>query len=199
MGLLLAGSAQAIDYGPFSLTGFAKAELTPVWPYCNNCQLAAGEDKQRFWADQLRQNQTYDTHVAQVTLFQPYLGVKADVGGGVKVGALLSQRFRDGKEDFKGFYYDRNVYASSDDYGSVRVGAMTTRGWSVADYPYGTAVGVADVWGSSGAGYGILTRALRVATRALDVLNGDLVLEASYDIGKAGWHQHKPRFFELYA
>lgn len=199
IGLMLAGPAQAIDYGPFSLTGFAKAEVTPVWPYCDNCQVAAGEDKQRYWADQLRQGQSTGTHVAHVTLFQPYLGVKTAVGGGFQVGALLSQRFRDGKEDFKGFYYDKNVYVSNDDYGSVRAGAMTTRGWSVADYPYGTAVGVADVWGSSGAGYGILTRALRAATRALDVLDGDLVLEGSYDIGKSGWHQNKPRFLELYA
>jgi hypothetical protein len=199
LGLLLAGSAQAIDFGPFSLTGFAKAELTPVWPYCDNCQVAAGEDKQRYWADQLRQNQSYGTHVADVTLFQPYLGVKTDVGRGFNVGALLSQRFRDGKEDFKGFYYERNAYVSNDDYGSVRVGAMTTRGWSVADYPYGTAVGVADVWGSSGAGYGILTRAVRAATRPLDVFGGDLVLESTYDIGKPGWHRNKPRFLELYA
>lgn len=199
LGLLLTGPAPAFDFGPFSLTGFAKAELTSVWPYCGNCQVAKGEDKQRYWADPLRQGKPYGTHVTNVTLFQPYLGVKTDVGGGVKVGGLLSQRFRDGKEDFKGFYYDKNAYVSHDDYGSVRVGAMTTRGWSVADYPYGTAVGVADVWGASGAGYGILTRAVRVATRALDVLDGDLVLETSYDIGKAGWHKNKPQFVEFYA
>jgi hypothetical protein len=198
IGLLFAGAVHAIDYGPFSLNGFAKGELTPVWPYCDNCQVAAGEDKQRYWADQLRQNQSYDTHVTTVTLFQPYLGVKTDVGGGFKVGALLSQRFRDGKADFKGFFYDRNAYVSNDDYGSLRLGAMQTRGWSVADYPYGTNVGVADVWGSSGAGYGILTRAARLSTRALDVYNGDLVLEATYDIGKSGWHKNKPRFLELY-
>ena len=197
--LLLAGSAQAIDFGPFSLTGFAKAELTPVWPYCDDCQVARGEDKQRFWADQLRQDKTYGSHLAHVTLFQPYLGVKKEVGNGLTFGALVSQRFRDGKEDFEGFYYDKNVYVSHEDYGSVRMGAMTTRGWSVADYPYGTAVGVADVWGSSGAGYGILTRAVRVSTRPLDVLQGDLALEATYDIGKSGWETNKPRFLELYA
>ena len=196
--LVLAGPAQAIDFGPFSLTGFAKAEVTPVWPYCDDCQLAAGEDKQRFWADQLRQGQPYTTKVTNVTLFQPYLGVKFDVGRGFKVGGLFSQRFRDGKEDFKGFYYDKNVYVSHDDYGSVRVGAMTTRGWSMADFPYGSNVGVSDVWGSSGAGYGLLTRAIRVATRPLDVADGDLVLEGTYDLGKSGWRINKPRFWELF-
>jgi hypothetical protein len=198
-GLLLAGSAHAFDYGPFSLTGFAKAELGPVWPYCDDCQVAPGQNKQRFWADQLRQNQEYDTHVAHVTLFQPYLGVKFDVGRGFTVGGLLSQRWRDGKEDFKGFWYDKSVYVRNDDYGEVRVGAMTTRAWSVADYPYGTNVGVADAWGASGSGYGLLTRAVRVTTRPLDVLDGDLVLEGSYDIGKSGWKKNKPEFIELYA
>ena len=198
-GLLLAGSVHAIDFGPFSLTGFAKAELTPVWPYCDDCQVAKGEDKQRYWADQLRQDKGYGTHVNDVTLFQPYLGVKFNVPGGFKVGGLLSQRFRDGKEDYKGFYYEKNVYLSHDDYGSVRVGAMTTRGWSVADYPYGSNIGVADVWGSSGAGYGILTRAVRVATRPLDVWDGNLVLEATYDQGKRGWEKNKPQFLELFA
>ena len=198
-GLLLAGSAQAYDYGPFSLTGFAKAELTPVWPYCGHCQLAAGEDKQRYWADQLVQGAHYGEELTHVTLVQPYLGAKFDVGGGFKAGGLLSQRYRDGKEDFKGFFYERNLYLSHDDYGSVRVGAMQARAWSVADYPYGTNVGVADAWGSSGSGYGLLTRALRFTSRPLDVAEGDLVLEASFDKGKPGWHQHKPRFFELYA
>ena len=199
IGLLLGGSAHAIDYGPFSLTGFAKAEVTPVWPYCDNCQVAAGEDKQRYWADQLRQNQTYNTHVAHVTLFQPYLGVKFDVGRGFKVGGLLSQRFRDGKEDYKGFYYDKNVYISNDDYGSVRVGAMAARGWSIPDHPYSTSLGFGAVWSDSGAGYGILTRAARVATRPLDVFDGNLVLEVTYDQGKAGWVKNKPQFLEVFA
>ncbi len=199
VGLTLGAAAQAIDYGPFSLNGFAKVELTGVSDLCRDCQVAKGENKQRYWADQLVQGKSYGYGTTHVTLVQPYLGVKFDVGRGFKVGALLSQRWRDGKEDFKGFYYDRNVYVSHDDYGSLRVGAMTTRGWSVADYPYGSNVGVADVWGSSGSGYGLLTRAVRYTSRTLDVLDGDLVLEASYDIGKPGWHRNKPRFVELYA
>ncbi len=198
-GLLLAGSAHALDYGPFSLTGFAKAELTPVWPYCDNCQVAVGENKQRFWADQLRQGVSYDTKVTHVTLFQPYLGVKFDLPKGFQAGGLLSQRWRDGKPDFKGFLYEKNVYLSHPDYGSVRIGATTTRGWSVPDFPYATNIGVGDSWSSSGAGYGILTRAVRVGTRTLDVLDGDLFLEATYDFGKAGWKKNKPRFLELYA
>ena len=197
--LLLGGPAQAIDYGPFSLTGFAKAEVTPVWPYCEDCQVARGENKQRYWADQLVQGKGYGTHLAHVTLFQPYLGVKFDVGRGFTVGGLLSQRWRDGKEDFKGFYYERNVYVSHEDYGSLRIGAMTARTWSIPDYPYASNIGVSDSWSSSGAGYGILTRAVRFTSRPLDVSVGDLVLEATYDQGKAGWHKNKPQLLEFYA
>jgi len=198
-GLLSAGAAQAIDFGPLSLTGFAKAEAGRVSTSCKSCQVDPTADKQFPWADELVQGKDYGAGNTHVTLFQPYLGAKFDLPAGFKVQGLLSQRFRDGKEDFKGFWYEKNVALSHDDYGSLRVGAMVTRGWSVADYPYGSNIGVADVWGSSGAGYGILTRAIRATSRPLDVLDGDLVLEATYDPGVKGWSRNKPRFWELYA
>jgi predicted porin len=40
---------------------------------------------------------------------------------------------------------------------------------------------------------------LRYTTRQLDVLDGDLVLEASYDRGNTGFKINKPRFIELYS
>jgi predicted porin len=198
-GLLLGGAAQAIDFGPFSLHGFAKAEANRVSTVCTDCQVENGEARDRYWADEIVQGKSYGAGTTHVTLVQPYLGVKFDLPAGLKLQGLLSQRFRDGKEDFKGFWYDRTVALSHDDWGSLRLGAMTTRAWSVADYPYGTNVGVADVWGASGAGYGVLTRAARFTTRALDVAEGDLVLEATYDEGASGWHKNKPSFWELYA
>jgi hypothetical protein len=197
--LLSGGAARAIDYGPFSLTGFGKAEGGRVSSRCKGCQVDPTANKQFVWADEVVQGKDYGAGNSHVTLFQPYLGVKFDLPKGFKVQGLLSQRYRDGNVDFPGFWYEKNVALSHDDYGSVRIGAMTTRGWSVADYPYGSNVGVADIWGSAGAGYGILTRAVRVQTRALDVLEGDLVLEATYDQGKSGWNRNKPRFWELYA
>ena len=199
VGLMASAASQAIDFGPFTLNGFAKAEITRVSDLCSDCQARAGENKQRYWADALVQGASYGPGTTHVTLAQPYLGAKFDLPQGFKVGGLVSQRWRDGAEDFKGFWYDRNVYVSHVDYGSLRIGAMTTRAWSIADYPYGTNIGVADAWGSSGAGYGLLTRAARYTSRVLDVAEGDLVLEATYDMGKAGWHRNKPRFLELYA
>ena len=42
---------------------------------------------------------------------------------------------------------------------------LPARGWSVADYPYGSNVGLADAWGSSGSGYGLLANAIRYSAQ----------------------------------
>jgi hypothetical protein len=183
----------------FSLTGFAKSEVRRGSNNCNECQLYPLENKQRIWADDLVVGKPYGTSNSNVTLFQPWLGVKYDLGQGYKLNGLLSQRWRDGKHDIPGFWYEKNIAISHDDYGSLRVGAMTTRTWSIADYPYGTNIGVANVWGASGAGYGLLTNAVRYTSRKFDVAQGDLVVEASYDQGNRDFKINKPKFLELYA
>jgi predicted porin len=198
-GLLLSAPCNAIDFGPFSLTGFAKAEALIGNNQCTNCQRFPDENKQRFWADELVPGRPYETKTATLTLFQPYLGVKFDLGKGFKLSGLLSQRWRDGKEDIPGFMYEKNIALSHEDYGSLRVGAMTTRTWAIADYPYGTNVNLADAWGSSGAGYGLLTNGLRYTSRPLEVLQGDLVLEATMAQGNTDFRINKPRFLELFA
>jgi hypothetical protein len=197
--LALAQPAAAIDFGPFSLNGFGKAEVQRGTNVCTDCQREAGENRQRLWADDIVYGKRYGTETTHITLVQPYLGVKQDLGGGFKAFGLLSQRWRDGEVDLPGWLYERNIGISHEDYGSLRIGAMTTRGWSVADYPYGTNVGVSDAWGSSGAGYGLLANALRYQSRKLDLLEADLVLELTYDKGKSGWNKNKPMFWELYA
>ncbi len=192
------GAAQAVDFGPFSINGFAKAEAGRVSSKCKNCQVDPTATKQFIWADELVQGREYGSGNAHVTLFQPYFGAKFELPQGFKVHGLISQRYRDGNVDFPGFWYDRSVALSHEDYGRLTVGAMTTRAWSLADYPYGSNIGVSDIWGSSGSGYGLLTRAVRVQTRQFDVLEGDLVLEGTYDMGKSGWDKNKPSFVELY-
>jgi predicted porin len=166
---------------------------------CTDCQRFPEENKQRAWADELVPGKAYRADSQHTLLFQPWLTAKFDLGRGWKAAGMISQRMRDGQEDIPGFWYEKNVSLSHEDWGSVRFGAMTTRAWSIADYPYGSNVGVADVWGSSGAGYGLLTNALRYTTRQLDVAQGDLVLELSYDQGNTAFKINKPRFFELYA
>jgi hypothetical protein len=137
----LAGSASAIDFGPFSLTGFAKVDVTRISSKCEpkDCQVEKFAGREFIWSDELVQGVGYGAGNTDVTLFQPYLGVKFDLPQGFKLSGLLSQRWRDGKEDFKGFWYDRNAGISHEDYGSLRIGAMTTRAWSMADFPFGIA------------------------------------------------------------
>ncbi len=196
-----AGSAAAIDFGPFTLNGFVKAEFTRVSSLCkdNACQVEPLAGKEFHWADELVQGKGYGNGTTHVTLVQPYLGAKFDLGRGYKLSGLLSQRWRDGKPDFAGILYDRSIALEHEDYGALRIGAMTTRAWSMADYPFGSDIGLADAWGSSGAGYGLLTRAIRYTSRPFDVAEGDLVIEGTFDFGKRGWHRNKPRFLEVWA
>jgi hypothetical protein len=198
--LSLSGTASAIDFGPFSLTGFAKAEVTRVSSYCppKDCQVEQFAGREFIWADELVQGKAYGTGTTHLTLVQPYLAAKFDLPRGFKVSGLLSQRWRDGKTDFKGFWYDKSVAVSHEDYGRLSVGAMQTRAWSMADYPFGSDIGVGDPWASSGAGYGLLTRSVRYTSRLFDVAEGDLVAELTYDMGKSGWKKNKPRFWELW-
>ena len=197
--LTAAPLTQAVDFGPFSLTGFAKVESVVGNNHCEHCQLHPNEDKQRVWADELVPGSRYETTINNVSLFQPWLGVKFDLGRGFKLSGLLSQRWRDGKEDIPGFLYEKNLALSHEDYGSLRFGDMTTRTWSMADHPYGTNFNVSDVWASSGAGYGLLRNALRYTAPPIDVFNGDLVLEATYSAGNTDFDIHEPRFWEFYA
>lgn len=200
VGLSTVPGAWAVDFGPFTLTGFAKGEISRANNQCTDCQLNLGESRHRPWADALAEGKEYGSKGGKVTLFQPYLGTKDfDFGQGFKLKGLLSQRWRDGKEDIPGIWYEKNATLSHEDYGSIQVGAFPTRSWSVADYPYGTNVGIADSWASSGAGYGLLQRAVRVGLPLMDLANGDFHMELTYDAGDSNYKVRKPEFFELYA
>ncbi len=198
--IMLPLCAMALDLGPFTLTGFAKVEASQASNQCKTCQRFPDEARHRPWADELNQGVPYGTAGTTLSLFQPYLALKdIHIGGGFKVKGLLSQRWRDGKQDIAGVMYEQNATLHHEDYGQLQIGAFPTRGWSTADYPYGTNIGVADAWASSGSGYGLLTQAVRYGTRLFDVNSGDLYLEATYDMGSKDAKVQKPEFYELYA
>ena len=202
--LTLSPFAYAVDFGPdgmFSITGFAEIAVTRVNNQCPSigCQFDPDTDRQRIWTDDVVPGRKLKTRDVFFTQVQPYLGVKYDLGSGFKVNGLLSQRWRDGKTDVKGFWYEKNVAISHEDYGSLRVGHMTSRTWNLADYPYGTNLALSTAWAGSGAGYRMLTQAVRYTSRPLDVADGDMVLEATYDRGDTAFQIHKPRFLELWA
>ena len=214
-GLTLSSASGAIDFGPFSLTGFAKVEFSRASKICGGgpvnslstvgdpqssaCQLFPAENRERPWADALVPGRKFGTRDGHITLAQPYLGAKFDLPQGFKVQGLISQRWRDGKIDIPGIWYEKNVALSHEDYGSLRIGAFPTRAWGFADYPFASDFGGGDTWASTGAGYGLNTRAIRYTARTLDVLDGDLVLEATYDRGDTAFKRNKPRFLELWA
>jgi hypothetical protein len=198
-----AARAETLDYGPFTLNAFAKMEDGRYSNQADNIQVYPSGTKQENWGDLLVAGAPIQTEPTHVWLFQPWLGAKFDLGGGFKLSAMVSQRWRGGDgdpttADIPGFIYEENVAISHEDYGRLAVGKMVSRGWSVADFPYGTYVGLADEWAQSGAGYGLLTKAIRYTSRPFDVLKGDLVLEGTYDEGDTAFKTHKPHFFEFY-
>lgn len=191
--------SQAVDLGPFVINGFVKIEAGRTSNVCEDCQTAANENRHRPWADAITPGLPFGTQDGTVTLAQPYIGTKDfNLGKGFKVRGLWSQRWRDGKVDIEGVEYEKNITFTQEDYGSLQLGAFPTRGWSIADYPYGTQIGVSDAWGASGSGYGLLTRAIRYGAPKQYVFGGDLHLEATYDFGGSGYI-HKPQFLELFA
>lgn len=197
---LMSAGVHAVEYGPFTLTGFAKLDATRASNQCTDCQRFPNEGKQRLWADELVPGKAYNTQNSHVLLMQPWLAANFDLGQGVKLSGLISQRWRDGKPDVEGIkWFEKNMALSHEEWGSVRYGAMTSRAWSVADYPYGTDVGIAYPWAGSGAGYGLMTNAVRYTSRPFDLLSGDLVLEVTHDRGDTDFKINKPRLTELWA
>lgn len=216
--LALPIAVHALDFGPngeFSLTGFAEITATMQGSYCDNCQVAGSAAiRQARSSDFIIPGKQYGDATMTNWQVQPYLGYKRDIGGGYKVSALLSQRWRQGTVngfvdatenryggtvDVPDYWYEKNIALSQEDWGSVRIGSMTTRSWSVADYPYGSNLGLSSAWSSSGAGYGMLGHAIRFGSPILDVVGGDLFLEATYDQGNKNFTRLKPDFWEIYA
>jgi hypothetical protein len=212
LGLLACGASHAIDFGPFTLTGFAKVDVTRSSNQCGqaaaatsftpdgSCQRFPNENRQRFWADEIVAGTEYGTKTTHITLMQPYLAAKFKLPRGFELSGLLSQRWRDGEFDIaRNIYYEKNVAIAHEYYGRVAIGSFPTRSWALADYPYGSDIGVGDAWASSGAGYGLLGHAVRYTSPIMDFMEGDLVLEATYDTGASGWTRNNPWFVELYA
>jgi hypothetical protein len=197
---LTVNTAYAIEAGPFTLNGFVKIDATRSSNQCFDCQRFPEENRQRLWADDLVPGKSYGADGTHVTLFQPWLGANFDLGQGYKLKGLLSQRWRDGRPDVVGIsWFEKNIALSHEAWGSLRAGAMTSRSWSVADFPYGTDLGIAYPWAGSGAGYGLMTNAIRYTSRPFDVISGDLVLEATYDRGDTGFRVNKPQLLEMWA
>ena len=192
------GASQAVELGPLSLTGFAKGEVSWGSNVCTDCQLRPNEDRHRNWADDLALGKNYGTESSSGWQFQPTLSANFDLGRGFKLSGAVSQRFRDGHEDFPGYWFDRSLTVKHEDYGAVQAGAFVLRTWGFADFPYGTDVGMSPTFSDSGAGYGLATKALRYTSPVLDLAGGDMVFEVTWDQGNTDFKTHKPRLMEYW-
>ena len=215
--VVASSTSHAVDFGPdgmFSFNGFGQVTLGSYNNRCLDCQwVGPTEGKQKNWADAILPGQQIKTVTTLNYQIQPFLGAKLDLGQGFKLSGLLSKRWRDGivdgshvyddrlgrKEDIPGFWYDKNISLSHEEYGRLTIGHMLTRSWREADFPFGSNVGLSEIWASSGAGYGMLTNAIRYQSRVIDFAEGDLILEATYDRGNTAFKKNKPGFLELHA
>jgi predicted porin len=201
--MALAGSAHALEFGPdgmFTLNGFGEVTVTRANNQCptSGCQLSPETDRQRIWADAVTPGLALSRKDTEFTQTQLWLGAKYDLGNGFKTKATLSQNWRDGRADSPGFWREKNIAISHEDHGTLTVGHMLSRTWQFSDYPFGTHIGLSYAWAGTGAGYRNLTRAVRYTSRVFDVVEGDMVLEATYDSGNSDFKINKPRFLELW-
>jgi len=192
----------AYDLGPFTFRGFVLGQYSWSNSQCIDCQKFPDEDRQRVWADELLPNQKTTSGFSPFSLFQPYIDLRPIyLGQGFNISAMLSQRWRDGMEDIPGIIYERNITLEHEYYGKIQIGAFPSRGWAVADYPYGASIGLADAWGSSGSGYGLLGNAFRYSAAVQDYFRGEFRWEITYDIGDSRYKSSKNfiEFFGQYA
>jgi hypothetical protein len=198
LGLGAGSAAQAFEFGPFSLTGFAKASAGWVSNGCEDCQRDPQAGRHFIWADDLAFGKKFGGLTTDSVQIQPTLGVKFDLPQGFRLSGALSQRWRDGKADLPGVVYERSVTLKHEYYGTVQAGNFLSRAWNRPDFPYASDVGQT-AFSDAGAAYGILTKALRYTSRELFVAEGNLVLEATYDMGDTGFKRNKPQLFEAWA
>lgn len=190
--------AQAFEAGPFSLTGFAKANLGYVSNGCTDCQRDTSAGRHFIWADDLAFGKEYGGLATDSVQIQPILGVKFALPKGFTISGTYAQRYRDGKADLPGVVYERSATLKHEYYGSVQIGNFPSRGWNRPDYPYASDLGQT-AFSDAGAAYGILTKAVRYTSRELFVADGNLVLEAAYDQGNTQFKRNKPQLVELWA
>lgn len=198
LGLGAATAGHAFEWGPFSLTGFAKVNLSRISNGCEGCQRDPDALRHFVWADDLVYGKKYGGLTKHDVQIQPTLGVKFDLPQGFTLSGAYSQRLRDGEPDLPGAVYERSATLKHEYYGSVQIGNFVSRGWNRPDFPYANDLGQT-AFSDAGAAYGILTKAVRYTSRELYVADGNLVLEASYDQGNTDFKRNKPRLYEFWA
>ncbi len=195
LGALLWGttlSAYAVQFGPLTLSGFGKDEITTannVGTVNDNGAMPLpcyGDAREVLPTSRTPGSQQYclPTGAGTVTtpspMFQLTGTLKHEFDNGVTVQGVLTKRIRSGSNDVVGQnWYEKYVAISYPSMGQLSVGTQLARAWSRQDgfsYP----IGLSTAWSETGAGFGILPDAVRFTSRMFHSSYGKFTLEATY-------------------
>jgi hypothetical protein len=180
--VLLAAPALAEQFGPLEIAGFAKDEFS----MCDNCSDGLVNDAAYDPRGVLNPptpmlNQPGDTgfHTHNLGLAQLTLGLTHEFDNAIRVEGRASARVRNsGPDIYDNYVIDLYAGISHPTFGSAVVGKMSTRAWTRSDdfaYP----LGLSSPWAESGAGYGVIPEAVRLATRDFEIGRGRILFEAT--------------------
>jgi hypothetical protein len=178
------GTSTAAQWGDYDLTGFVLDEYT----VCDNCAVHPRNPSSYDPRGVLpggaagAVNQAGKPSVDKENLFLYMLsaGVSHEFDNAVTLEARATTRRRNGHADIYGQNLDEGFAGASYPLlGSIHYGTLFTRSWSRADafaYPFG----LSNAWAESGAGYGVIRHAVRLATPDFEPHIGKLRLELTW-------------------
>ncbi len=179
-------SAHAADFGPLSLTGFAKDEVgvaNNVGSVANNTSappVCYGDSREVLPSSAKCFPTSLGTVTTPTPMYQLTGDLKHEFDNGLRVDAVLTKRLRNGSNDIVGQnWFEKYVGLSYPSVGSLKVGTQLARAWSRQDgfsYP----IGLSTAWSETGAGFGLFPQAVRLTSRTLNYSFGKLTLEATY-------------------
>jgi hypothetical protein len=180
--VLLAAPAMALEFGPLAITGFAKDE----YRFCDNCSdglvnKAAYDPRGVLNPPTPMLNQPGDSgfHTHNLGLAQLNVGLTHEFDNAIRVEGMVGSRVRNsGPDIYDNYVIDLYGGISHPQFGSIIVGKMTSRAWTRLDdfaYP----LGLSSPWAESGAGYGVIPEAIRVATPGFAIGRGTIRFEGT--------------------
>ncbi|WP_022982610.1 hypothetical protein [Ideonella sp. B508-1] len=210
LGLLIGGAASchAYDLGPLSLDGFAKQEWTRSTHAAKATEPCYGDSRGVLGFPGCgASTEDVATRSAWTSMVQLDGKLKYEFDSGTTVGASLSRRWRQWKEDIVGQpWLAKGVWVDDPTWGRLDAGTMLSRAWSRQDgfsYP----IGLSTQWSETGAGFSVLKKALRYGTPMMGLGDGKLHAEvtlATNDRFHSPWNPEydanapKPRLTELF-
>jgi len=180
---LVAAPSLAEQFGPLEISGFLKEEMS----FCDNCTQGvvnpSSYDPRGVLSPpvpMLNQGAPSGHRSSNLGLAMLTAGLTHEFDNALMIEAKASGRERNNAPDIYGQYLlDGHVGISYPTLGSVQVGTLPTRTWTRSDafaYP----VGLSTSWAESGAGYSVVPRGIRIASKEYELPVGKIRLEGTY-------------------